>query len=159
MLDMFEKLINEHGSSAILKERIELISDKYSILEDKLEASNQKNSALEAENKSLKTQLEQANKEVFRLQETIESANKSKSGDKLDEEKENILKVLFESNSNASIEQLAQHFQLQESVVEYHIDDLREKKLLDHGPLIVNHPLTYEISKLGRKYVIEVMGI
>jgi hypothetical protein len=29
MLDMLEKLINEHGSSAILRERLELFSDKY----------------------------------------------------------------------------------------------------------------------------------
>ncbi len=30
MLDMFEKLINEHGSAVILKERIELINDRRS---------------------------------------------------------------------------------------------------------------------------------
>ena len=35
LLDGFEKLINEHGSAVILKERIELANDKYSSLEDK----------------------------------------------------------------------------------------------------------------------------
>jgi hypothetical protein len=37
MLEMFEKLINEHGSSVILKERLKLINDKYEALGEKLE--------------------------------------------------------------------------------------------------------------------------
>lgn len=159
MLEIFEKLINEHGSSTILKERLELFSDKYSILEDKLEASNQKKSALEAENQSLKTQLQQANQDIDRLQKIIDAAAKSQSEEKLDEVKEGILKTLFEANSEANIRQLAQHVKLQESVIQYHIDNLKEQKLIKHGPLYINQPLTYEISQEGRKYVIETMGI
>lgn len=36
LLDGLEKLINEHGSAAILKERIDLANDKYAALETKL---------------------------------------------------------------------------------------------------------------------------
>jgi regulator of replication initiation timing len=57
MLEMFEKLINEHGSSTILKERIELINDKYEILETKLANSEKENDLLKQEVESLKDKL------------------------------------------------------------------------------------------------------
>lgn len=74
MLKMFEKLINEHGSSVILKERLQLFSDKYTILGEKLDSSNQKNEALAAENQSLKTQLDQTRKEIERLEDIIKTS-------------------------------------------------------------------------------------
>lgn len=40
LLDGFEKLINEHGSAAILRERIDLANDKYASLERKAEELN-----------------------------------------------------------------------------------------------------------------------
>ena len=46
MLKLLQDLINEHGSSTILKERLQLIGDKYSHLEEKMEASQQENAPL-----------------------------------------------------------------------------------------------------------------
>jgi len=157
MLEMFEKLINEHGSSTILRERLELFSDKYAILEDKLEALSQKNSALEAENQSLRAQLEQAQNELEQLRNAI-AANSSKSC-QIDEDKQNILKILFEANTHATISQLASHLKINESVIQYHIDALKEGGLIDFGPLRINSPITYAISKEGRRYVVEEIGI
>ena len=57
MLDLFEKLINEHGSSAILKERITLIQAEYAALERKC-------ADLEAENKTQRTKLEQMERQA-----------------------------------------------------------------------------------------------
>ena len=57
MLDMFEKLINEHGSSVILKERIKLINDKYEAIETKLENTVKENEVLKKEIKLLSAQL------------------------------------------------------------------------------------------------------
>jgi RNA polymerase-binding transcription factor DksA len=60
MLDIFEKLINEHGSSAILRERLGLIKAQYE--------------ALESENMNLKTQCQTQQTEIqqirMRLAET-----------------------------------------------------------------------------------------
>ena len=47
MIDYIEKLINEHGSSTILKERLELLRDQISILE-------KENGNLKSENAILK---------------------------------------------------------------------------------------------------------
>ena len=65
LLDGFEKLINEHGSATILRERISLAEDKYDALERKA-------SELEAENETLKSDLEKATKEIDRLNKIIE---------------------------------------------------------------------------------------
>ncbi|HAS8429716.1 TPA: hypothetical protein I7765_20660 [Vibrio vulnificus] len=58
MLAMIEKLINEHGSSTILKERLQLINDKYEVLESKLNLAEKENESLKEEIQKLKSQLE-----------------------------------------------------------------------------------------------------
>ena len=60
LLDGFEKLINEHGSAAILKERISLANDKYAILESKNVELEKRNTYLESENTRLRSDLEKA---------------------------------------------------------------------------------------------------
>lgn len=50
MLDLIQKLINEHGSSSILAERLRLIQDQYSALERRC-------SDLEAENTAHKSEI------------------------------------------------------------------------------------------------------
>lgn len=62
MLSMFEKLINEHGSSTILKERILLINDKYEVLQTKLDLSEKENSSLKKDNEELKNKLKEYEK-------------------------------------------------------------------------------------------------
>lgn len=53
LLDGIEKLINEHGSAIILKERIALANDKYAILESKVTVLEERITELEAKNDSL----------------------------------------------------------------------------------------------------------
>lgn len=50
MFELLEKLINEHGSSAILKERLGLVQAEYAALERKC-------ANLESENEALRAQL------------------------------------------------------------------------------------------------------
>jgi hypothetical protein len=56
-LDELEKLINEHGSAAILKERIALANDKYAALEEKIGALRAENDILRSENGKLVAQV------------------------------------------------------------------------------------------------------
>ena len=158
MLDMFEKLINEHGSSVILRERLELIFDKYSLLEEKLAESEKRNSVIDAENKDLKLQLNRAEIEMAHLRGIID-ASKSQDVNKLDEAKELILKKLYEVNRGLTINQISNDVGIDEQLVIYHTDILKEEKLIDFGPLIVNQPITFKLSKNGRKYVIEEVDI
>lgn len=49
MFQLFEKLINEHGSSAILKERLTILKDEYEQIEKACSDLQAKNGALQVE--------------------------------------------------------------------------------------------------------------
>ena len=69
LLDGLEKLITEHGSAAILKERITLANDKYAALEAKLVASELRVKKLEPENEVLRLDNEQLKQQNRALEE------------------------------------------------------------------------------------------
>lgn len=60
LLDGIEKLINEHGSATILRERIALANDKHAMLEEKIQD-------LESRNELLSQKLETAESELATL--------------------------------------------------------------------------------------------
>lgn len=64
LLDGIERLINEHGSSTILRERIALANDKYALLESKVAALEQQVKNLESENRRLRVDLEKAEMQI-----------------------------------------------------------------------------------------------
>lgn len=70
-LDGLEKLINEHGSAVILKERIELANDKFSALEQKLSDSELRVKKLEPENERLSVDLQEAQVKIRNLEEQL----------------------------------------------------------------------------------------
>jgi len=69
MLDLLQKLINEHGSSAILKERLGLIQAQYTALERANEDLRAENAALRMQLADIKAQTQEAQrvagKQVF----------------------------------------------------------------------------------------------
>jgi hypothetical protein len=166
LLDGIEKLINEHGSAAILKERIALANDQYAALE-------RKTLELQVVNKSVRTQLNQAEKEIEKLRNIVEATGKHQSTVKLNNVTEKILKHLFDAACALSAEDVAAHFKLELSVVSYHFDQLLEREfILLHSfaqavsPLIAvrggsdrDRPATYIIALEGRRYAVEVIGI
>jgi len=156
MLDMFEKLINEHGSSVILKERIELINDKYEALEGKLANSEKEKELIAKENELLKYQVQQLETQV---------ADSQPREDSLPQEQEAILKLLFNASSRVREELIARELSLEMGVLNYHLDELHEKEFLGHPGYAMGNPLTnskgyreQSISKTGRKYVVECIG-
>lgn len=93
MLSLIDKLINEHGSSNILRDRLELVKEEYQRLESKC-------SELQSENGALSTELEQERERANQLQEELDqlrsgafakyvcdhcgSANLTRKGNRLD---------------------------------------------------------------------------
>ena len=148
MLAMLEKLINEHGSSSILRERLELFSDKYSMLEEK-------NTHLSERNKDLESQAASLKEEVEKLKSIIDEIGNNQNNNNLPEVTHDILKFLFDQQNDANTGYIGNHFSLDIGVTEYHIDKLKDLGLIEHGALFVNQPLTYRISKEGRKYIVE----
>ena len=84
LLDGFEKLINEHGSAAILKERISLANDKYSLLEEKnsmlakqISDGTQKTKILETENQTLRLNVQKTEQKIRQLEKQISTLHNS----------------------------------------------------------------------------------
>lgn len=75
ILGEIEKLITEHGSATILKERIGLAKDQYSALEKELSASKTRESELQADNQRLKLDNEQLKVQMRDLEDRIHSDN------------------------------------------------------------------------------------
>ncbi|MCU7795853.1 MAG: ArsR family transcriptional regulator [Candidatus Thiodiazotropha sp. (ex Myrtea spinifera)] len=159
MFKLLEKWVNEHGSANIMEKRLGLKEDEIAAVHRELTSLMSEHSQLQSENEQLKASLKTAEQEIKRLNEIINSSAESQSSNELDEVKANILKTLFKTNSHASISQLSSHLGIEGSLVQYHIDGLKENDLIAYGPLMVNSPATYRLSNNGRKYVVEEIGI
>ena len=159
MLNLINKFINERGSAQIMKERLGLKDDEMAAMQRELSSVIDDFSKLESENEELKGSLNQARQEIVRLNEIIDASAESQGSEKLDEAKINIITMLFKANGHATVSQLSSHLGLEEGVVQYHIDSLKEDGLIGHGPLRINSPVTYKLSKDGRKCVVEEIGL
>ena len=71
LLDGFEKLINEHGSSTILKERIALANDKHVALEKENATLKSDNVVLRSENEALRLNNDQLQQQNRALEEKL----------------------------------------------------------------------------------------
>ena len=67
-LDSIEKLISEHGSATILKERISLLNDQHSLIVNQAATLKEQITHLQSENQSLKLDKEQLHQQVKALQ-------------------------------------------------------------------------------------------
>jgi|APLak6261660806_1056025.scaffolds.fasta_scaffold21833_2 molecular chaperone GrpE (heat shock protein) len=148
LLDGIERLINEHGSATILKERIELANDKYSALEEKNSILEQKVTMLESENKTLRLNIEKAEVEVQNLKKLTEKSHNSR----LEEIREKILQLLS-VHDEANSQQISHAISANEQVVNFHLTELEDLNLINPS-YIMNSPVIWSIAHEGRKYLI-----
>ena len=125
LLDGFEKLINEHGSATILKERIALANDKYSALEQKLLACEAATIKLKSENETLRLDLEKTTIEIQNLKKLADQSHNSL----LDKVREKILLAVAQ-NEDAATQQIAQISGASELIATYHLGELRKTKMV-----------------------------
>jgi len=125
LLDGIEKLINEHGSAAILKERIALANDKYAALEQKLADSELRAKNLESDNQALRSDLQEAKAEIQNLKKLSEKSHSAR----LDELKEKIL-VFVANNAESTSQQIARAVGVGENVADFHLEELRKTKMV-----------------------------
>ena len=155
LLDGIERLINEHGSAAILKERIDLANDKYSALEGKSSELEQKITMLEAENETLRLNLEKAEIEVQNLKKYTEKTQ----GEYLNEIEEKIL-AFVANHENATEQHVAQAVGVDVNVASFHLEELRNATMVSYSVVMgsdwlgtANHT-EWAIAHAGRGYLI-----
>ena len=158
MLKMLSDLINEHGSSTILKERLQLIADRYDLLDEK-------NTQIQEHNEKLESDLKSAQEKINSLEEALKENSANSSTLTLQEDTSQILKLLFQHESlDPSV--IAHQLSMEIGVIEYHLNELDEKELAVIGSISSGNPLTgsrgsieWCITPEGRKHVVEVIGV
>lgn len=148
LLDGFEKLINEHGSAVILKERIALANDKYAALEQKLAASSLRVSELETENQSLRADLEKAKIEIQNLKALSEKAH----GNRLEELREKLLQLLAE-HPDITSQQIGRSAGINPQLATFHLTDMEGKGLV-HASYFAGGDTEWSIAQDGLGYLV-----
>ncbi|MFA7061547.1 MAG: hypothetical protein WC156_12125 [Pedobacter sp.] len=162
LLDLFSKLVVEHGSAEVQSKHIALFKDQLAL-------ADKKSVQLESEVASLKSKLEKAESDFRESQEEneilrgkikeYEQPTEQPTHDNLlDGTKLDILKLLFKQEK-LQIEQIAQTLNLEIQVTKLHLGDLRKMKFVrDSYPRTkyINQVITeWSLSQEGIRYVTE----
>ncbi len=148
-LDGLEKLINEHGSAVILKERINLANDKYAALEQKVVTLEQKIVALEAEKSAIQGALDEAQKEIKNLKKLTEKVHSNR----LEEVREKII-VFLASNDGATDQQIAQHIDIGEQVASFHLQELEAIRFARRTLRVGQRFTPWHVTQESRRYLV-----
>ncbi|MES2997144.1 MAG: hypothetical protein V4733_10085 [Verrucomicrobiota bacterium] len=125
-----EKLINEHGSATVLRERLALAADQFTALEKEgvraekrlvdaekqLAGATAKIELLESRNADLEKQLGQ----------------RQSAGDVIDDPTHEVLKLLFKVDEGLDSGSIRSHLNMTEGVVRFHLDTLKGLDFIGH---------------------------
>ena len=148
LLDGFEKLINEHGSATILKERIALAEDKYAALEQKLSECEAAKIKSHAENEALRLNLEKASVEIQQLKKLTEKAH----GSRLEEVIEKIL-VLLSQHETLEAEEISSLLKIGIQLATFHLEELKKSDMANDY-FGFEMPTCWGIVQGGRAYLV-----
>ena len=149
LLDGLEKLINEHGSASILKERIELANDKYAALERKL-------AELEHQAEKLAREKQATELEAYKLREQVRELEQKLSqsdSQRLAEIKEKLL-LAIASNREASAPELCRVVGVGEQAALFHLEELRNASLVSVSHYYTGQASIWRLAHEGRRYLV-----
>ncbi|MBI1784581.1 hypothetical protein HYR69_05500 [Candidatus Sumerlaeota bacterium] len=147
-LDIFEKLINEHGSASILRDRLDLLRDQHQVEIDALTSERDK---LKAERDQLRTRLQTAEREFERLTQENSTLRPS---DELADQELAILKYLASQNFNPTADDITRAIEQNKVKTEYLIQKLDEGDLIGSS-ISMGGPVTYHLLQKGRAFLVK----
>lgn len=125
ILGEIERLINEHGSAAIMKDRLALASDQYSALEKKLFEANASVEQLKSENESLHLDLKKAEVKIRNLEEKFIQCHSNP----LEEIEIHILKLISDTSKTAK--EISELLNIGEEVIKFQLEELKNKNIIE----------------------------
>lgn len=149
IFDGLEKLINEHGSAVILKERIALANDKYADLEKKLADSALREKQLESEKQGFELQNLKLKEKIRNLEEKLVERH----GQRLEEVREKLL-VVLSAGGELQADQLAQAVGIGEQLATFHLNEMKEVRLVSAAMFYTGRPSLWCIAQEGRSYLV-----
>lgn len=159
LLDGLEKLINEHGSATILKERIALANDKFSALEKEFAASKQqvtdlktRVTELETENQSFKLDNEKLRQEIQRRNDESEKEKEKSHGNSLEEIKVKIL-IYMANYEETYVGSVASALGIGLQTAQFHMEELVDANMINMSCYFGGES-TWYLAQDGRKYLV-----
>jgi len=149
LLDGIEKLINEHGSAAILKERIALANDKYEALERKLSDAESRIKQLESEKQGIELDNYKLREKVRNLEQQLAERH----GQRLEDAREKLL-VALSHGQEAIAAQLAQALGINEQLATFHLEELAKTRFVSAARFYTGRPTIWKIAQDGRAYLV-----
>lgn len=158
--EQLQKLINERGSAAILRDHLALFKDQVALLEKKNVELVAENATLAEEIQILQSEKEQLTKdnEVLRskIQEYEQPTEQSTHDNLLEEVRGRILYWL--SKNSMTAEQVSNTLQIGLEVAKYHLVELKKMKMVRDSfqRAKYNQIFTvWTVDQEGRKYLVE----
>ena len=151
LLDQIEKLINEHGSAVILKERIELAKDEQAALERKNDDLADEVTRLRGHIKLLEADKEKLEKQLGALNRI---ADKPRAD--LHEIEISMVKILAQQG-NLAAGQIARALGIHHVKAEHYLQRLKDAGYVDVS-YFVGSPAEYSLGQKGNEYAV-VNGI
>lgn len=148
LLDGLEKLINEHGSATILKERIELANDKYAALERKLSESEKRIQQLELEKQGFELENYKLKEKLKALEEQLAETE----GQRLEEIRERLLVALSSRENTAP--QLCQTLGIGEQLATFHLQEMEKMHFVSASYFYTGQPTIWRLAQEGRRYLV-----
>ena len=145
LFENIEKLITEHGSAAILRERLGLAADKYAVIEKRV-------NELESENQGLRLQLEKSTKENEALKDRVHSLT---SQDGLKDEEEKILLCLAAADGWLPSRIIAQHLSINKTKVDFYLGQFERREWVSGSHFWTGQESECHIADEGRAYLIQ----
>lgn len=161
--EQLQKLINEHGSAAILRDHLALFKDQVALLEKKNIEFTTENAALMSEIHGLQskievfeTKLRQLTKDNEELRKKIQNYEQPKHMNLLDEAKLNILKLLFKQDKLPT-EDIAKVLGYEIQMAKFHLEELKSHQMIKDIPYNKNKKVIigWFLQQEGRRYLIE----
>ena len=148
--DSIEEVIDEHGSSKILRERLGLAADQYAALERKVSELTNETVGLSSENEKLRRVIAEREKEVRSLQAALQEYRSAAS--ELDDVRKRIL-VLLASHRRMTALAIANALQIHHVVAEHAVHQLYEAEFM-FGNHYMGRATEYSLAPKGDEYLV-----
>lgn len=156
LLDLFTKLVVEHGSAEVQSKHIALFKDQLALADKKI-------SELETENATLKSQLNNSEMTIQKLaseheklrseiQEYEKPTNKTSHADHLEEIKVNIL-LLLSKYEALTASNVASTLKIGVQTATFHLEELFDSDLISASYSTYEETSWY-LAQAGRKYLV-----
>lgn len=150
ILGDIERLINEHGSAGILRERLALAKDEHAALEKKVATLAKENADLRRQNQSLELDNQELNEQIGNLKKQLSDVQ----GEALDKDSESII-ALLATKPGLPLKAIAATLGMHPTKAEHFLNGLYRNEYVGISGDYVSGVRTYRLYPKGQEYAVK----